>query len=373
MSLEAGHGALSLTLDPVTLAYTVLVDGQAWFDSGGADGGYAFSSGGTKASLGARGLVNLGKPSRSSGADKSGSFESISITFARSSAGAGAAPAWVSTFKAYAGRPALVFGQRWVQPVADAVGGSTFPSLRHIGPHQLGTLEYTGASCGFMVGGQGEFPGITGGSDKGYIAISPRDNAGLGVRASLALGPVTEHFVNQARNDNSSLIYGMAPTFAAVPAGFELETVLVASIRKSDTVAAAATATVAGPMASIPAGGVNAALTTFGDFLLARHNKTRARGDIKTETEYIGYSTTAYYFYNLCDCLDVPAATPKSAGKPDPHNRKTCEHSPIPARFLAEAATPGVCASYADTLIAVNAALKAQGIPIKHFLLDSWW
>ena len=34
---------------------------------------------------------------------------------------------------------------------------------------------------------------------------------------------------------------------------------------------------------------------------------------------------------------------------------------------------PGVCSSYADTLIAVNAALEEQGIPIKHFLLDSWW
>ena len=34
---------------------------------------------------------------------------------------------------------------------------------------------------------------------------------------------------------------------------------------------------------------------------------------------------------------------------------------------------PGVCSSYADTLIAVNAALEDQGIPIKHFLLDSWW
>jgi hypothetical protein len=32
-----------------------------------------------------------------------------------------------------------------------------------------------------------------------------------------------------------------------------------------------------------------------------------------------------------------------------------------------------VCASYADTLIAVTAALKEQGIAIRHFLLDSWW
>ena len=364
----AGRGALKLTLDTVTLAYTVHVDGQGWFDSASsADGGYAFSSNGTKASLGSRELVPTGPPSRSSGSDQSGSFESVSVSFSRAGSSS-TTPAWVATFKAYTDRPALVFGQRWMQPVLDATGGSTFPSLHHVGPNQLGTLEYTGASCGFMVSGRPEFPGITGGSDKGYIVISPRDAVGTGVPASLALGPVTEHFVNQARNENSSLIYGMAPTFKTVPAGFELETVLVGSVRGY-----VPEETAAGPMASIPTGGVNAALAAFGDFLLARHNKTRALGNIKTETEYIGYSTTAFYFYNLCDCLDVPAATTKSAGKPDPHNRQTCEHSPIPAHFLAEAATPGVCASYADTLIAVNAALKAQGIPIRHFLLDSWW
>jgi hypothetical protein len=63
---------------------------------------------------------------------------------------------------------------------------------------------------------------------------------------------------------------------------------------------------------------------------------------------------------NLCDCLDEPAITPKSRGLPDVHNRQTCINSPIPPKYLAEAATPGVCASYADTLIAVNAGLKEQ-------------
>ena len=223
-----------------------------------------------------------------------------------------------------------------------------------------------------MVGAQGEFPGITGGPDKGYIAITPRDTTGAGAEASLSIGPVTEHFSNQARNSNASLVYGLAPTFAFVPAGYELETVLVASAANPQK-AAAASAPAAPARASIPSGGVNAALMEFGDFLLKRHGKTRAAGDIRPETTYIGYSTTAYYFYNLCDCLDEPPATAKSAGQPDVHNRQSCANSPIPPRFLKDAATPGVCASYADTLIAVNAALEEQGIPIKHFLLDSWW
>ena len=103
--------------------------------------------------------------------------------------------------------------------------------------------------------------------------------------------------------------------------------------------------------------------------------KTRAHGAIKRETEYIGYSTTAFYFYNLCDCLDRPVPTPLSKGLPDPHNRKTCDRSPIPAEHLRAPGitVPGKCGSYGDTLIAANAALEAQGIPIQHFLLDSWW
>jgi hypothetical protein len=85
---------------------------------------------------------------------------------------------------------------------------------------------------------------------------------------------------------------------------------------------------------------------------------------------------------NLCDCLDdprpacqePPCKTTGPFGVPQPGTelRQTCSKSPIPAEFLKDAATPGVCASYADTLIAVNEALKQQQIPIKHFQLDSW-
>lgn len=316
--LSAG-GALSLRLSPSTLAYRVYVgpgtrpsesegrsEGEpeaeaAWFDSGAgaADGGYSFSTGGAVHSLDRKGLSPLGPPARGRGTDAAGAFTSVAIHFAA----AGTTEAeWVATFKAYAERPAIVFAQKWLKAVPAALGGSTFPSL-HVGAaaaasaRQLGTLEYTGASCGFMVGAQGEFPGIKGGPDKGYIVIAPRDAAGAGASATLAIGPVTEHFANQARNQNSSLVYGLAPTFETVPAGYELETVLVASTAVRQAAAPRATAPA---RASIPSGGVNGALMEFGDFLLAKHNKTRAQGDHKPETQYIGYSTTAYYF---CECL----------------------------------------------------------------------
>ena len=297
--LQISSGSLTLSLDPNSLAYTISVGNVAWFTSG-CDGGYSFSAEGKVASLAQGSLQKLGPVVRGNGSDAAGVFASLECSFGRhadpaSASEVGPAQAeWIATFKAYEGRSALVFAQRWPQGVREAQGGSTFPSLRasSTAPRQLGTLEYTGASCGFMVGAQGEFPGITGGPDKGYIVIAPRDVTGTGAEDTLSIGPVTEHFANQARNSNNSLIYGLAPTFQSVPAGYELETVLVASSS-------------AGPQrqgtrdpawASVPSGGVNGALMEFGDFVLPRHNKTRAKGHIRPETQYIGYSTTAYYF-----------------------------------------------------------------------------
>ena len=83
----------------------------------------------------------------------------------------------------------------------------------------------------------------------------------------------------------------MAKTFAFVPAGYTIETVLVATVDGG-----APNAMSADSQASVPAGGVNAALFEYGDFLLSRHGKQRALGNHKTETEYLGYSTTAFYF-----------------------------------------------------------------------------
>jgi len=51
---------------------------------------------------------------------------------------------------------------------------------------------------------------------------------------------------------------------------------------------------------SVSPGGVNGALFEFGDFQMARHNKQRARGDHKIETQFIGYSTTAHQDPCIC-------------------------------------------------------------------------
>lgn len=104
----------------------------------------------------------------------------------------------------------------------------------------------------------------------------------------------------------------MASSFAFAPAGYSIETVLVASEQRNTP-----------ERASVPPGGVNSALLAHGDFLMARHNKTRAKGDHNVETQYLGYSTTAWYFYNLCDCIGPGPVDPKT-GKPNSHNRKQC-------------------------------------------------
>ena len=113
-----------------------------------------------------------------------------------------------------------------------------------------------------------------------------RISRSTGTASTLAIGPVTEHFANQARNSENSLIYGLAPTFEAVPAGYTIETVLVVSNRRSFN---SASPPDDAARISIPEGGVNAALMEFGDYLLARHNKTRALGNHKPETEYTQY------------------------------------------------------------------------------------
>ena len=131
-----------------------------------------------------------------------------------------------------------------------------------------------------------------------------------------------------------------------------------------------------GQRASVSEGGVNAALFQYGDAQLAYYGKQRARGDARPEARYLGYSTTAFYFYNQCDCLDPAPKDP--SGRPNPHVRRSCgakgaASTPIPARFLQRSAVRGTCQSYEDTLLAVDAALREAEIPYGNMLLDSWW
>lgn len=226
-SVSAQHtlvsGRISVTVDSVTYAYNVSVDGAPWFDSNGDSLGYSFSADGAQFSLAHGTLMSVGQPVTASGADPAGNYTSLALSWARQG---GATVEYVTTFKAYKDRSVIVFRQDFPQALT-GTAGTTFPSLRQTMPGRLGVLEYCGSSCGFMVGPHNSFPGISGGSGRGYSVITPLDDVGTGVRTSLAIGPVLEHFVNQGRNGGNSMCYGIHSTFEFVPAGFAIETSLV--------------------------------------------------------------------------------------------------------------------------------------------------
>ena len=177
MPIVLKSGGLSLQLDPQTLNYQIAVGGTQYFDAGGSTGGYAYSTGGTQFNLRTGGLRLLGQPVISSGSDTLGTFDSVGLSFTRANV---SSVEWVATFRAYANRNgAIVFEQAWPAG-APLARGSVFPSLRQTIPGRIGTLEYTGSSCGFMVSPRGSFPDISGGSSKGYIVLAPQDVTGSG-------------------------------------------------------------------------------------------------------------------------------------------------------------------------------------------------
>ena len=129
-----------------TSGYTLLINGEAWFESSLSSGGYRFSSGGHTFSALAGDLVPFGSPRNGTGKDPSGSYSSLTFEWTtNSSQEARSTPQWVSTFKLYHDRNAVVFQQQWPAGVQDARGGSSFPVLAQASSMQLGALEYTGS------------------------------------------------------------------------------------------------------------------------------------------------------------------------------------------------------------------------------------
>eukprot|EP00052_Salpingoeca_macrocollata_P034590 m.12039 g.12039 ORF g.12039 m.12039 type:complete len:746 (-) comp6683_c0_seq1:50-2287(-) len=114
---------------------------------------------------------------------------------------------------------------------------------------------------------------------------------------------------SQAVNNNV-LSYGVMGKVTSIPANYVLETVLVLS------------------------SGVNQAMEEWGDLLLKVYGKDRDGYKNDYAMNYLGYSTDngAYYYYQT-----------------EPNK------------------------NYEDTLIDVYNYAKAQGIPYRYILLDSWW
>ena len=316
-------GSLTLTLLNVTPrkshettatsppTYTISMDGTVWFEHGD----FEFSANGRhyKASDGSLRLV---EQTEASGNDAFGAWRTIELTWQPSNTSQG--PHWVTTFRAYPenNRSALSFLQAFPEG-ASAMLGTAFPSFARAASAQLdfGTLEYTGSSCGWMVGATSGL-NVHGGDSKGMLTVSLRDETGEGPPASFVIGPLTEAFTNQACGSSDAIRYGLAPSYTSTPAGYQIETAMVASSKRVISPGRAQP-----EQASMPPGGINAALSEYGDYVLTYHGKARSGPTVTREVEYLGYSTTGFYFYNLCDCLDE---------SPDAHNRHNCTKSPIP-------------------------------------------
>ena len=292
--LSASTGALKVNVSNDGKTFSVMVEDETWFYSGDA----TVTIDGQQWSV-LNGTLALMSTNSTRGSDAAGQYDALSFDW-----GVGGISTWTTTYKAYdQSPPTIVFQQTYNVAILDAEGGSRFPDLALSKRAPIGALEYTGESCGFMVESHPSVSSIRGGNGNGAIVLSPQDVTGRGANASLAVGPVTEFFVNTAYSGGVS--YGVAPTFTSIPYGFVVETALVAAI--------ASNASTDGIRASIPGGGTNAALAAYGDFVLARHGKTRAAGDINNITKYLGYSTTGSAFVR--GVLQLGVQSDESANK----------------------------------------------------------
>lgn len=99
----------------------------------------------------------------------------------------------------------------------------------------------------------------------------------------------------------------------------------------------------------------------WGDAVMQWHGKKRTALDHDVFVSHLGYSTTAYYFYNQCDC--------------GYHFPRQCEATDHSGTGTDNTPPPGLkgCRNYEDTLIAVHHDHLETGLPINYFLVDSFW
>lgn len=125
----------------------------------------------------------------------------------------------------------------------------------------------------------------------------------------------------QCSSTGGSFCFGLDAPVANVPAGYSLESIVYLGV------------------------GVNKAMVDWGAVLLRKYGTKRP---VDYTTQHLGFSTDngAYYCYGWQDKQSKKQSTPSpSAGYKD----------------------------YQDAMEGVYEYSKAEGIPYKHILLDSWW
>lgn len=335
--------ALSLSLAS-SGEYNISVDGTVWFTSGDT----SVTISGTVYSARA-GTLLLKSTSSSSGVDGVGSFESSTLSWSSSTS------IWVTEFRVYKSSPTLRFLATW--PSGNGGGtvaggaSSTFPSfVVSSNAPAFGSMynDPRSANCGWTVAGA---PNIT--ASGGLLVLTaPWDarvnytRASVGFAAASNIATVRQVLAPAWVGGPTALSAGPLSELS-LPAGYSMSTTLVVSTSSGADSRAEASAAL-----GFPAGGVGATLRALGDSIMSLNQKTRptpeSAGPIYTG---LGYSTTAFYFYNPCDGGRFLNGT-------SPHGRA---HG-----------MPGPCSTYEDTLEYVRKSVGNLP-PIRHVLLDSFW
>eukprot|EP01095_Lingulamoeba_sp_RSL-Kostka_P008909 TRINITY_DN3039_c0_g1_i1.p1 TRINITY_DN3039_c0_g1~~TRINITY_DN3039_c0_g1_i1.p1 ORF type:complete len:790 (+),score=190.98 TRINITY_DN3039_c0_g1_i1:60-2429(+) len=194
---------------------------------------------------------------------------------------------------------------------------TVFPTFaREKNETKLGYIHYNDDMGGWSYQ-TGKFPeNYNGGIKGGPIAFFDRELKGVGIFSSIS------HFTTcianlhdrlDKNNDKNILAAGLEGNLTSINQGFGYSTIFYVS-----------------------GNGINEAFMEWGDLLLKSFNKERPRPDRNIILQYLGYSTTAYYFYNPI------------TGDPNFGN-------------------------YEETLKLVDLYSKKEHIPYQYFLLDSWW
>ena len=339
----ANPAALSLSISR-TGEYNVSIDGSIWFKSGDISltlSGAVYSA--------RAGTLQLMSSSSAAGVDGVGPYFSNTFSWAAAST------EWVTEFRVYNSTPTLRFLATW--PSGNGGGGAaggtsaTFPSLVATpNAPALGSMfnDPHSANCGWTVAGA---PNITA-SGALLVLASPWDSrvnttrASVGFAAASNIATVRQVLTPAWKSGPTALSAGPLSELS-LPAGYSMSTTLVVSTSSGADPRAEASAKL-----GFPAGGVSATLRALGDSIMSLNQKTRptpeSAGPIYTG---LGYSTTAFYFYNPCDggrFLNGTAPQGRAHGMPGP------------------------CRTYEDTMSYVRKSLSGLP-PIRHVLLDSWW
>jgi len=317
--------AVALTaVDNATATFSVEVHGETWFSAGAPasvrSNGKLYVADGKGS---ATSLVPVGPPVVDTGRDSAGAF--TKWTWAWSVPGMpGDGGHFLTTARLYSST--VVFGQTFV---ADFVGTATgdkdkiissFPSFGYAASDvaaKRGFLQFGGdmTGSGYQLGELGISHGKLGSGITGTAPLVIFDEQ---LSSSVVLSPFSNFMaasqsVDETLLHGGTLSYGVMGNVSAVPAGYELETVLVLS-----------------------RGGISAAMMAWGDVLLERYGKTRdgAWDGRDVTLQYLGYSTDngAFYYYNM-----------------EPNQ------------------------NYETTMLDVAAYARDEKIPYKYWLADSWW